>query len=215
MYHVQIGNIDIHDGDNIRENNLNSYNILWNTSSSLNELYTLLITDEGEVTPHCSNVEERIHLFLANISQGGDFDQVVDFIPINNTLFNKPHRFRIDLFWQSSRIDLPSKDVIQHFHLGDFLQKFRCEGKTLLLEDTLHFQIQPLELAYAPSPPRRKRKYPLFNERYNLDKLTKDDIRLIGDVYCIDDTEVKTIPEILSFIEKTLKKSKGSKEISA
>jgi hypothetical protein len=221
MYRVQLGNFTIQDGDVIGfDENMSSlnnevnigmdyFNILWD--STPNELYTLLIVDEGEVTPNPIKQKEKLHLLIINISQDSKFpntEYIVDFIPITGKNYQRPHRFRIDLFWQSAIINTPPISLINAFDLNAFLNYYRQQNQTLLLEDSLHFQIKPNQIQYMPSPPRRKKQYPTFNEMYNLDTLTEEDIRLIADTYCIKDSQNRPMKEILKRIEYVLNKAK-------
>jgi hypothetical protein len=200
MYKIQLDGLDIQDGTSLKTDAiLRDYDIRWN--STPDEYYTLSIVDEGDVTPTVHDHKERLHLLLINISKE-DSERVLEFLPIFPKTFQKPHRFRIDLFWQSGPIAFPPKELLQFFDLPSFLEFYRQNHTTLLLEDTVRFQVQRPTLQYAPSPPRRKQMYPTFNARYNLDTLTEDDIRLIGDTYCI--SKKKSIPEILKRIERTL-----------
>jgi len=179
---VELGNYRVLDGEYLPTKDLpDNYQIFWDSFGM--QAYTVIMVDMDAPYPDNPTNAPYLHLMQVNI-RNGKGDTVVDYTPPSPPPDSAAHRYEIYLFKQSYPF-YPKITSRANFDLRGLLAYQSSVGCPMQLVDTLTFYGDPkLRQDEVSKSPATK---DLFSERYDVDKLSEEDYRILGDVYGVED----------------------------
>lgn len=179
---VELGNYRVLDGEYLPTKDLSdNYQISWDSFGM--QAYTVIMLDIDAPYPNDPTNAPYIHLMQVNV-RNGKGDTVVDYTPPAPPPDSDPHRYEIYLFKQSCQFN---SEIVSrsNFNLLELLVSEDSIGQPMQLVGKLTFYGDPnLGQDKVSESPTTK---DLFSERYDANKLTEEDYRILGDVYGIED----------------------------
>lgn len=198
MYHVEIGNYRVLDGEHLPTKDLtDNYQILWDSSGT--QAYTVIMMDVDAPYPDKPANAPYLHLMLVNV-RNGKGNTLFDYISPSPPPDSEAHRYEIYLFRQSCLFYPKIKDRA-NFDLRELLTYESSVGCPMHLVDKLTFYGDPnVDDVLSNSPDAKN----FFSEYYEANNLSDEDYRILGDLYGVEDAFSLSPSTIKAKINKIL-----------
>jgi hypothetical protein len=200
MY-VEIGDYEVKQGEFLPSDNLNEHFVFeWDIDKG--DYYTLIMVDHDAPYPENPVKSPFVHLLMVNVEKDviKEENMIIPYLPPSPpNLSSKPHEYEILLFKQSMPIAEVYIQDRNNFDLEDWFRgnmSLCVDGEYCdfqLVDQMSFFSGHQIPNDFSQSPQIKsfqdddQKFIDVFQERYDTDKLSEEDLVIIGETLGIQD----------------------------